>query len=308
MGAIPKSPAGTGTTGSPMSPTTPTIAVTCHRILMCWRLLPQRRFLCGQHRFGGGAGNQVNYRNLYREIPDAVQVKAETRRSGAAREVSFDGAEVGFRVDSDRGLVGLDDRDRDPVLEESQLLELLGELERRGWQEVEGLERGAPVGVEADVPEASNASSVAVVRDRVLREVERPAVGGADHLVHVRVVRLVAQHLAGQPRGRQARGNQTEGGEGRAHGNVRRVRKSAARASPSAPAAGANGRITGWVRPARATAAMRSRQCASGPTTPRPSRKRGETCRTAPARSPPLQAAFTAAPSSSNPTHGKKLA
>src|SRR5207245_5414387 len=118
---------------------------------------------------------------------------AEARGSRAAREVSFDGAEVGFRVDSDRGLVGLDDRDRDPVLEESQLLELLGELERRGWQEVEGLERGAPVGVEADVPEASDASSVAVVRDRVLREVERPAVGGADHLVHVRVVRLVGQ-------------------------------------------------------------------------------------------------------------------
>src|SRR5439155_13938603 len=193
MGAIPKSPAGTGTTGSPMSPTTPTIAVTCHRILMCWRLLPQRRFLCGQHRFGGGAGNQVNYRNLYREIPDAAQVKAEARRSGAAREVSFDGPECGFRVDSDRGLVGLDVRDRGPVLEESQLLELLGDLERRGWQEVEGLERGAPVGVEADVLEASDASSVAVVRDRVLREVERPAVGGADDLVHVRVVRLVGQ-------------------------------------------------------------------------------------------------------------------
>src|SRR5947209_4103112 len=89
MGAIPRSPAGTGNTGSPMSPTSVTIAVTCPRVLMGRRLLPQRRFLPRQHRLGGGAGNQVNYRNLHREIPDAAEVKAEARRSGAAREVSF---------------------------------------------------------------------------------------------------------------------------------------------------------------------------------------------------------------------------
>src|SRR5207249_4954938 len=76
------------------------------------------------------------------------------------------------------------------------------------------------------------------------------------HADDQRLARDVAQHLAGQPRGRQARGNHTEGGEGRAHGNVRRVRKSAARASPPAPAAGANGRSRGWVRPARANGAV----------------------------------------------------
>src|SRR5947199_9333956 len=81
---------------------------------------------------------------------------------------------------ADRGLVGLEDHDRDAVLKEAELLELLGLLERRGWQAMERRERRARVGVEADVLEAGDAAGIAVVGDRVLREVERVAVGGAD--------------------------------------------------------------------------------------------------------------------------------
>src|SRR5438094_10396286 len=56
---------------------------------------------------------------------------------------------------------------------------------------MERLERRARVGVEADVLEAGDAAGIAVVGDRILREVERVAVGGADDLVHGRVVRLL---------------------------------------------------------------------------------------------------------------------
>src|SRR5207245_10966 len=121
----------------------------------------------------------------------------------------------------------------------AELLELLGLLERRGWQAMERLERRARVGVEADVLEAGDAAGIAVVGDRVLREVERVAVGGAGDLVHGRVVRLlragadlagrlpdvddqglardVAQHLARQARGAEARGDDAEGREAPTH-------------------------------------------------------------------------------------------
>src|SRR4030095_2007292 len=94
-------------------------------------------------------------------------------------------------------------------------------------------------------------------------------------------------------------------GERGAHGKARSVRSCAARASEPP---GANGTMTGWVSPARVNSAMRSRQKASGPTTPRPSRNRADTCFTAPARSPERQAAFTASTSSTKPALRKRPA
>src|SRR5438132_602718 len=192
---------------------------------------------------------------------------------------------------------------------------------------VKRVERRLAIRVEARMLEAHDADAIAIVGDRVLREVERPAVDAADDLVHVRVGDLVrraprrlvdvddeglardlAEHLARQARGLEARGNDAEDAERRriAHGKARSVRSCAARASPPAP--GANGTITGCVSPALENSAMRSRQRASGPTTPSPSRKRGETCFTAPPRSPARQAAFTASTSSAKPAFRKKLA
>src|SRR5207249_4941388 len=74
-----------------------------------------------------------------------------------------------------------------PVLEEPELLELLRELERRLRETMEGLERRLAVGVEALVLEARHADPVAIVGDRVLREIERAAVRATDDLVHVRI-------------------------------------------------------------------------------------------------------------------------
>src|SRR5438093_317968 len=116
------------------------------------------------------------------------------------------------------------------------------------------------------------------------------------------------EDLARQARGLEARRNDAQDAEPRvvAHGKARRVRSWASRASPPAP--GANGTITSWVSPARVNSAMRSRQNAAGPTTPRPSRNRGDTCLTAPARSPARHAALTASTSSAKPAPRKKLA
>src|SRR5262249_21403547 len=122
-----------------------------------------------------------------------------------------------------------------------------------------------------------------------------------------RLAREVTQHLPRQARGRKARRDDAEHAERSrtAHGKARSVRSCAARASPPP---GANGTITGCVSPARENSAMRSRQKASGPTTPSPSRKRAETCFTAPERSPALQAALTRSTSSANPAFRKKFA
>src|SRR6266852_3111819 len=289
----------------------------------------------------------------------------------------------------------LDDDDVDAVLEEPELLELLHQLERRRRQTVERVERCFPIRVEARVFVAHDADPVAIVRDWMLREVERPAVDAADDLVHVRVGHLVgleadlerghlgvgtltertdeepdvvrcdqrfvtldihvdvggarlrdlpdpisprrvlggrhdrgdaerraraddllgigrhqqvgeirrppgrfvhvddeglagdlAEDLAGQAGGPKTGRNDAEDSElgSVAHGKARKVRSCASRA-PSA---------------------MRSRQNAGGPTTPRPSRNRGDTCFTAPARSPARQAAFTASTSSPKPALRKK--
>src|SRR6267143_3954249 len=56
---------------------------------------------------------------------------------------------------------------------------------------MERVEGRAAVGVEADVLEAHDAATLAVVGDRILREVERAAVGGADDLVHAGALDLV---------------------------------------------------------------------------------------------------------------------
>ena len=63
------------------------------------------------------------------------------------------------------------------------------------------------------------------------------------------LARDLAEHLARQARGLEARGNDAEDAERRriAHGKARSVRSCAARASPPAP--GANGTITGCVSP-----------------------------------------------------------
>src|SRR5439155_6453061 len=92
------------------------------------------------------------------------------RVATAGVQAGFGGAKVGLRVHAERGLVGLEDHDRDDVLKEAELLELLGLLEQRGRQAMERLERRARVGVEADVLEAGDAAGIAVVGDRVLRE------------------------------------------------------------------------------------------------------------------------------------------
>src|SRR5215813_9522497 len=111
------------------------------------------------------------------------------RGAAALGQERRDGLQIGLGVDADRRLRRLDDDDVDPVLEEPKLLELLGELERRLRQAMERVQRGLAIGVEALMLEAYGADAVAVVGDRVLREVERAAVHAADDLVHVRVGR-----------------------------------------------------------------------------------------------------------------------
>src|SRR5207249_1556048 len=112
-------------------------------------------------------------------------------RSAALRHERGDGLEIGFGVDTDRRLRRLEEDDVDPVFEEAELLELLRELERGGRETMERVERRLAIRVEARMLEARHADSVAIVGDRVLREVERAAVDTADDLVHVRVRDLV---------------------------------------------------------------------------------------------------------------------
>src|SRR5262249_51733869 len=145
---------------------------------------------------------------------------------------------------------------------------------------------------------------VGIGRDQQIGEIGR-APRRLEDVDDQRLAGNFAQDLPGQARGLKPRRNHAEDGERSAHGKARSVRSCAARAS--APP-GANGTMTGWVRPARANSVMRSRQTASDPTTPRPSRNLGVTCFTAPARSPALQAAFTAFTSSTKPALRKKLA
>src|SRR5439155_18077571 len=78
------------------------------------------------------------------------------------REQGLHGVQIVLRVHADGRLGRLHDRDRDAVLEEAQLLEPLGLLELRRRQAMEGLERGAPVGVETDVLVDRRADAVAV--------------------------------------------------------------------------------------------------------------------------------------------------
>src|SRR6266540_4369878 len=116
--------------------------------------------------------------------------RSSGRRATPGQEC-LDGPEVGLRVHADRRRVGLDDDDVDAVLEEPELLELLHQLERRRGQTVESVERRFPIRVEARVFVAHDADPIAIVRDWMFREVERPAVDAADDLVHVRVGHLL---------------------------------------------------------------------------------------------------------------------
>src|SRR5262245_65262767 len=146
-----------------------------------------------------------------------------------------------------------------------------------------------------------------VRRDQHVRQIRRTPRGLVD-ADDQRLAGDLAQRLTRQARGLKPRRDDADDAEpGRTvHGNARSVRSCAARASPPAP--GAKGTITGCVSPARENSAMRSRQNDSGPTTPSPSRKRGDTRFTAPLRSPARQAAFTASTSSAKPALRKKLA
>src|SRR5438128_9329476 len=51
---------------------------------------PQTPIPSRQHRLWVGAGNRVNYRNLYSEIPDAAQLKTERRTAPRAPPVFID--------------------------------------------------------------------------------------------------------------------------------------------------------------------------------------------------------------------------
>src|SRR5215472_13719031 len=123
-------------------------------------------------------------------MPLAYRGRSRVRspgRAGALGHQRGDRLQIGFGVDADRRLRGLDDHDVDPVLEEPQLLELLRELERRLREPMEGLERRLAIRIEALMLEAHYADPVPIVGDRVLREIERAPVHAADDLVHIRV-------------------------------------------------------------------------------------------------------------------------
>src|SRR4029453_19555617 len=79
-------------------------------------------------------------------VTDARGARSGGGCGGAAREDGLDRAQVVLGVHAHRGLLGLDDPDRDAALEQAQLLELLGALERRGGQRGEPLVHGAAVG------------------------------------------------------------------------------------------------------------------------------------------------------------------
>ena len=112
----------------------------------------------------------------------ARRLRSGTR--GASREQGLHRAEIVLGVHAHGGLVGLDHADGDAVLEQAQLLELLGALEGGGRQRVEALQRGAPIRVHAGVlPVDDVAAVVAVAGDRQAREVERVAAHVGDDLV-----------------------------------------------------------------------------------------------------------------------------
>src|SRR6266508_1871447 len=103
---------------------------------------------------------------------------------GAGGDEGGDGLEVLFRVHADGGVTSLQDADRYAVLEETQLLEVLGALQGRGRERVEGVEDGAPVSVHAHVlPVNDLARPVAIEGNGQPGEVEGIAVDVGDHLV-----------------------------------------------------------------------------------------------------------------------------
>src|ERR1039458_8232423 len=130
----------------------------------------------------------------------------------AAEEDGLDEAEVGLGVDADGVEIGGLDVDGEAVFEEAELFEALGALQPAGGQGGEAVEGGLAIGVEADVLPVKGwwfesrrrflrqaqdrlfdsarcaplrmtiSRCIAVVWDGGAGEVERPAVGGGDHL------------------------------------------------------------------------------------------------------------------------------
>ena len=72
--------------------------------------------------------------------------------------------QIGRRIDAERHAVDDGDVDAHAGFERAQLLELLALLERRGRQRDEARERGAAIGVEADVVVERAVAAGAVAR------------------------------------------------------------------------------------------------------------------------------------------------
>src|SRR6266545_4337411 len=140
--------------------------------------------------------------------------RSRPRRAGALRQTRLGRAEILLGVDADGRLVGLRHADGDPVLEKPQLLQSFDTFELALRCRVEHLEGGRGVRVESQVLEVGDATpAVAVVRDRVTREIERPSTQVADDLHGVR-----ARHFGGRGADLQRahRGN-VQGTTGRHH-------------------------------------------------------------------------------------------
>ncbi len=115
-------------------------------------------------------------------MPEAAATPQNRHRARAVK-IASTAYQVFFGVDPDRRLVGLHDDDRDAVLQEAELLQALRALQRGRRQGMEAVERRGPVRVEPDVLVAHGMDPVAVVGDRVFREVEGTALGVAHDLV-----------------------------------------------------------------------------------------------------------------------------
>src|SRR6185295_6073477 len=85
------------------------------------------------------------------------------RREAAAGEEHLHRAEVVFGIHAHGGLVGLGDADRDTVLEQPELLELLGALQRRAGQRVVGVEHRATIRVEPYVLPVGDATGAVAI-------------------------------------------------------------------------------------------------------------------------------------------------
>src|SRR5262249_38301255 len=114
-------------------------------------------------------------------------------RSAGRGEAGLGGPQILLGIDADRGLGRLADRDANAVLKEPEPLQALRDLQRRGWQPMERLQRRLAIRIEADVLVAHGPAAVAVERDPPFREVQRAPVGAEHHLVDLPGVDLVGR-------------------------------------------------------------------------------------------------------------------